>query len=132
MNVGARLPAYATPMGWLLLSDLAPREIAHLFDGVAFSHMSEHTPGSIEELLQRVASAAANGVVISRGLVEHGGSSVTAPVFDKTGHVAAAIDISGPDSAFDLDTLDTRYSDAVRQTAQQISRRLGHSPNTRR
>jgi IclR family pca regulon transcriptional regulator len=132
MNVGARLPAYATPMGWLLLSDMAPREIVQLFDGVEFSGMSEHTPNSIEDLLQRVATAATNGAVVSRGMVEHGGSSVTAPVFDKSGRVVAAIDISGPDSAFDLDALDTRYADAVRQTAQQISRRLGHSSINRR
>jgi DNA-binding IclR family transcriptional regulator len=132
MNVGARLPAYATPMGWFLLSDLAPREIARMFDGVQFANLSEHTPRSIEELLQRVASAAANGVVISRGMVEHGGSSVTAPIFDKDGHVVGAIDISGPDSAFDMDALDTRYAGAVLQTAQQISRRLGHSATLRR
>ena len=132
MNVGARLPAYATPLGWLLLSDLAPREIARLFDGVTFRPVSEHTPKSVEELLQRVAGAAANGVVVSRGMVELGGSSVTAPVIDKAGRVVAAIDISGPDSAFDLDVLDTRYAEAVRQTAQQISRRIGYSPLTRR
>lgn len=132
MNVGVRLPAYATPLGWLLLSDLSPREIASLFNGVRFDPVSEHTPLGVEPLLRHVADAAAKGYVVSRGLVENGGSSVTAPVLDKEGRVIAAIDISGPDSAFDLDALETRYVEAVTRTAQQISRRLGYMPVTRR
>ena len=127
MNVGARLPAYATPLGWLLLSDLSPREIASLFAQVTFTPMSEHTPKSVDELLRRVADAATKGHVLSRGIVEYGGSSVTAPIIDKSGMIVAAIDISGPDSAFDVDALGTRYVEAVTQTAQQISRRLGYS-----
>ncbi len=126
MNVGARIPAHATPMGWLLLADLAPREIKDLFDGADFSPLSKQTPRSIGQLAKRVADAALTGHVVSRGIVEHGGSSVSAPIFDKLGRIVAAIDISGPDSAFDLDQLDTRYATAVVKTASQISRRLGH------
>ena len=63
---------------------------------------------------------------MSRGIVEHGGSSVSAAIRGKTGQVVAAIDISGPDSAFDLTRLETYYADAVSRTAEQISRRLGY------
>jgi len=126
MNVGARLPAHVTPLGWLLLSDLPPREVSRLYHGRELVRMSPHTPTELGQLMMRVAEAAAHGHVVSRGLVELGGSSVSAPIFDRTGKVVAAIDVSGPDSAFDLDALDTRYVDAVVTTAHQISRRLGY------
>lgn len=126
MNVGARVPAYISPMGWLLLSDLAPREIAQLYDGHPLAAVSPQTPTETSQLMLRVTEAAARGYVVSRGIMEHGGSSVSAPVFDRDGKVVAAIDVSGPDSAFDLDNLEKRYVAAVTAAAQQISRRLGY------
>lgn len=126
MNVGSRMPAYASPMGWLLLSDLSSREVAQLFAGESFEKLTAHTPEDARQLMQRVAEATAKGGVISRGIMEAGGSSVAAPVFDKTGRVVAAIDVSGPDSAFDLAAMETRYLPEVINTAMRISARLGY------
>jgi len=128
MNVGTRLPAYAAPMGWLLLSDLSSRDLAGLFAGQDFRAVTDLTPRDLQALSQRIAQGVANGYVISRGIMEAGGSSISAPVFDRDGKVAAAIDISGPDSAFDLGKLETRYLEEVRAAAQRISMRLGHAP----
>ncbi|MBB6123430.1 IclR family transcriptional regulator [Sphingobium subterraneum] len=126
LNVGARLPAYATPMGWLLLSELSAKDIRKLYESVKFQKLSEQTPDTLEALLIRVGEAAARGYVISRGILEHGGSSVSAPVYSRSGDVVGAIDISGPDTAFDLSALDTRYVEAVVNAARQISRKLGY------
>jgi len=128
MNVGTRLPAYATPMGWLLLSDLSSRELAALFAGLKFDRLTNQTPHTVAELGRRIADGAAHGHVVSRGIMESGGSSIAAPVFDKAGKVVAAIDISGPDSAFDLADLEGRYVDEVRNAASRISMRLGYAP----
>jgi DNA-binding IclR family transcriptional regulator len=128
MNVGTRLPAYASPMGWLLLSDLSNRELAALFADQNFTPLTDRTPCDLQALSQRVAESVANGFVISRGIMESGGSSISAPVFDKHGLVVAAIDISGPDSAFDLPQLAGRYLDEVRSAAMRISMRFGYSP----
>ena len=129
MNVGTRLPAYATPMGWLLLADLSNRELATLFAEEGFEPLTELTPRSVQALANRIAEGVANGCVISRGIIESGGSSVSAPVFDKTGLVVAAIDISGPDSAFDLAEIGGRYVDEVRSAAARISLRFGYTPH---
>lgn len=128
MNVGTRLPAYATPMGWLLLSDLSTREIASLFADEPFEPMTELTPRDVAELGRRIAEGVTNGYVISRGIIESGGSSISAPVFDKSGLVVAAIDISGPDSAFDLTQIEGRYVDEVCNAATRISMRFGYTP----
>jgi IclR family pca regulon transcriptional regulator len=125
MNVGARVPAHAAPMGWLLLSDMPAEALAALYDGAALAPLTDKTPASAQALAQAVRRAGREGHVISRGMMEAGGSSVCAPVHDRAGRVVAAIDVSGPDSAFDLEALGTRYLDAVRHAARRIAERLG-------
>jgi DNA-binding IclR family transcriptional regulator len=128
MNVGTRLPAHATPMGWLLLSDLTNRELAAVFAGRDLQPLTRLTPRTIPDLSVRIAECVACGHVISRGIMEPGGSSIAAPVFDKSGRVVAAIDISGPDSAFDLEGIQSRYVPEVTAAALHISMRLGYVP----
>jgi DNA-binding IclR family transcriptional regulator len=126
INVGARFPAYATPMGWLLLSDLSARELAALYGGTTMRPLTSQTPTDVTALVQRVGQAAADGYVLSRAIIEPGGSSIAAPVLDKSGKVVAAIDIAGPDSAFDIARLDREYLTEVLGTARRISARLGY------
>ncbi len=127
INVGARFAAYATPMGWLLLSDLLPRDIATLYTRGRMRALTNQTPMSIPALLQRVAEATSRGYVVSRGVIESGGSSIAAPVRGSDGKVAAAIDIAGPDSAFDLARLEKDYLAEVQEAAGRISARLGYT-----
>ncbi len=124
-NVGARLPTYAVPMGWLLLRDLARPEISALLDGVAFEAFTRHTPRDLGALMTRIAEARALGYVVSRGMVEEGGSSISAAVLDRAGKVVAAIDIAGPDSGFDPTALTTSYLEEVVEAAARISALLG-------
>lgn len=129
LNVGTRLPAYGTPMGWLLLSDATNRELAQLFPEDRIEPLTSQTPKTISELMQRIAEGVQKGYTTSRGAVEPGGSSIAAPVFDRTGRVVAAIDISGPDSAFDLEQFEKRDVGEVVSTAMRISARLGYAPS---
>ncbi|MCC6193247.1 MAG: IclR family transcriptional regulator [Burkholderiales bacterium] len=126
MNVGTRLPAYATPMGWLLLSDKSARELATLYPAGSFVPLTDQTPRNAAELAQRIATAVAAGHAISHGAVEPGGSSIAAPVRDRDGAVVAAIDISAPDSAFKPGAFETRDVHEVMDTAARISARLGY------
>src|SRR6185503_15773321 len=121
-------PAYATPMGWLLLSDLTSREMGRLFGDEPFVPMTDQTPQTLGELMAKVSEGAARGIAISRGAVEPGGSSIAAPILNRDGRIVAAIDISGPDTAFDLTKLETRDVEEVASAAQRISARLGYVP----
>jgi DNA-binding IclR family transcriptional regulator len=126
VNVGTRLPAYASPMGWLMLSELPNRELASLYKDVKFERLTEKTPSDLGELMQAIARASADGYVFSHGIVEQGGSSVTAPIFESSGSIVAAIDISGPESAFDGEKPEKTYVDAILNAASAISARLGY------
>ena len=126
MNVGTRLPAYATPMGWLLLGDRTAAELAQLFPARSFTRLTEQTPRNVVDLVARIAAAVGAGHAISHGAVEPGGSSIAAPVRDRDGRVVAAIDISAPDSAFDLTKFESRDVGEVIAAANRISTRLGY------
>jgi DNA-binding IclR family transcriptional regulator len=126
MNVGTRLPAYATPMGWLLLTGRTAAQIAELYPERSYTRLTDQTPRNAAELARRIAAAASAGHAISHGAVEAGGSSIAAPVRDRDGRVVAAIDISAPDSAFDLAKFESRDVPEVVAAANRISARLGY------
>ena len=127
VNVGARRPAHASPMGWLLLADLDDGELAALYHDMPLTAMTARTPTSLPALIGAVRKAAEGGYVVSHGIVERGGRSVTVPVRDRGGRAVAAIDVSGPDSAFAPEHDEGFYVAAVRAAAERVSSRLGHA-----
>jgi DNA-binding IclR family transcriptional regulator len=130
LGVGDRLPAHATPMGQLLLSELSRAELYTMYEESSLEALTNQTPRSRRKLADVVASAAANGYVSSHGTVHAGGKSVAAPIYNAAGTIVAAIDISGPDVAFETGQLETRYLKEVLKTALSISSRLGYSGKT--
>lgn len=126
MVTGTRTDAYASAIGWCLLSSLSDAELAAFCDGLEMRAKTEHTPTSLIELKARVDQVRADGYVFSRGFREPGGSSVAVPVRDNTGKVVACVNISGPDSGFDFDRIDSFYVPETRATALRISRELGY------
>ena len=105
--------------------DLDESEIRDLFKDVEFKSHTEHTPNNVDELLKRVKKAADDGYVISRGFVSRGGSTITAPILGEEGKVVAVIDISGPDSGFNFDKIDSFYAPTVVAAADEISKNMG-------
>jgi DNA-binding IclR family transcriptional regulator len=124
ISAGTRLPAHATPMGQILLSKLSRKDLFALYDGVPLPALTSKTPTSLADLAAAVARAGADGVIISRGSFEAGGISLAAPLADASGDIVAAIDISCPESAFEVAELETRYRTELLRAAERISRRL--------
>lgn len=125
VNVGHRVPAYASPLGWHLLSNLSDDEIRSMFARTTMRSLTELTPLDAEALCQAVRQAEARKTVISHGIAEAGGRSVSAPARDAEGRVVAAIDISGPQSVFREDAFEALYVPAVQSAAANLSARLG-------
>ena len=125
VNVGHRVPAYASPLGWHLLSDLSDEEIRVMFENTTMRPLTKLTPRDHDALCEAVRKAEARRTVISHGIAEAGGRSVSAPVRDKEGRVVAAIDISGPESVFREDEFESRYVPAVRSASARLSTNLG-------
>lgn len=131
VNVGHRIPAYASPLGWHLLADHLEDEIRNLFQDGTMRAFTEKTPSTPDALLRAVREASDSKTVVSHGIAESGGRSVSAPIRGADGRVAAAIDISGPESVFREADFTTVYVPSVQRAADEISMRLGCPSNIR-
>jgi DNA-binding IclR family transcriptional regulator len=123
--IGGRRPAHATPMGRMMLSALPEGEIEALYRGVELKAYTDQTPTTVAQLTAMLRKDRARGFVVSRGSFEIGGASIAAPIRNAAGEIVAAIEIAGPNPAFNLDELDTRLKDLVCKAAREISARLG-------
>lgn len=122
--IGGRRPAHATPMGRMMLCELPESEIEELYRGAELKAFTDQTPTTVAQLLAVLRKDRARGFVVSRGSFEIGGASIAAPIRNAAGEIVAAIEIAGPNPAFDLDQLDTRLKDLVCKAARDISSRL--------
>jgi DNA-binding IclR family transcriptional regulator len=126
-SVGYRTPAYQYPAGWLLLGNLSRPELRALYRDYSFEARTRHTPTTVAALEKRISEARSRGYVVSQGYVQKGGNSITAAVFEQSGRIVAAIDVSAPTSINDLaGQLATRVAQ-VTAAAMRISQSLGYA-----
>ena len=64
--------------------------------------------------------------MLSCEITEPSGSSVAAPIRDRTGKVVGAIDIAGPDSAFGIERTERGYLTEVVTAARRTSQCFGY------
>lgn len=96
VHVGARLPAHATVLGRLLLSDLDETALRHLYPEPRLQRFTDRTPATITELAKLAAADRTRGWALSEGGFETGISTVVAPVLDRMRRVAAVVSITVP------------------------------------
>lgn len=125
IQVGSRLPAHATSIGRAILSQFPEHEVRYRFAGQPMKRFSDITPTSIDGLISLLAKDRERGFILSRSAFEPGIASVAAPLFDEAGPIAAAINITTPDSTLEGDVLETSIRDAVLQSSHAISAWLG-------
>jgi DNA-binding IclR family transcriptional regulator len=127
IQVGTRLPAYASSMGRAILSFMPPDAVAQLYRGETLRPYTGQTPTTLAALRQRLDQDRRQGHVISRAAFEAGIASVAAPLFDASGSVVGAVNISTPEAADPASSLETDVLDAVLAAANDISSWLGYA-----
>ena len=126
MVTGTRVEAYASAIGWCLLSSFSDAELKKFSKGLNMKPITEQTPVNFKQLQQRVEDIRQKGYVVSRGVREPGGSSIAVPIIRNDGRVAACVNISGPDSGFDFARIEELYLPETQKAALNISRELGY------
>ncbi len=125
-NVGSTAPAYCVSSGKLLLA-YDPR----CLEKVISQGLKPHTRNTItdpDRLHQECAKARKLGYATSKSELCEGICGVSAPIFNATGRAVAAISTSTPVSRMPKRRL-REHIDAVKRTAQAISRQLGAPVN---
>ena len=125
IHAGARLQAHASSIGRAILAELGPADIAALLDGATLEAATAKTPTTVQGVIEQAREDKVLGYAWSVGNFEAGIGSCGAAVFDHTGSVAGALNVSGPDSRFSDPEDSTAIRDAVCRAAADASELLG-------
>jgi IclR family transcriptional regulator, pca regulon regulatory protein len=125
LEIGSRLPVWCTSMGKAQLLDLSPAELEALLGQGTFPAAGPNAATNLQALLFDLEEVRQRGYAINDEELAAGVRSVAAPIRDREGAIAAAINISVPSARVSREELDTRLAPMVLETAQQISQALG-------
>lgn len=105
LNVGARLPAFATSMGRVVLADLAAESLERWLDGLQPQAITAHTKATPAALRDELARVRQQGYALVAQELELGLLSIAVPVRGASGRAIAGLNVSMP------------YTDSGRQVA---------------
>jgi DNA-binding IclR family transcriptional regulator len=128
VTVGTRLPAHATILGRVLLSDADDDGLRALYPEPTLPQVSLHSPRTLAELQRLLREDRARGYAVSESFFEHGISAVAAPVRDQDGGIVAAISITAQRPTLEPQELRERLVPQVLGAAAELSRRLNYRP----
>jgi len=126
VGVGTRFPAHATTMGRVLLSEFSLPELQQLYAGAELQQITEQTATTVPALHQLLSEERERGYALSLSAFEAGVVSVGGGIRDSSAKIIAAINITGPQTVFDRETLEGEIKDRVLEAAGAISKRLGY------
>jgi IclR family pca regulon transcriptional regulator len=120
LAVGARLPAYCTSMGKVLLAGLDDAALEHYLATVEFLPLTNRTIRDRHALAGEVLAVRENGWCLVDQELEDGVRSVAVPVRDAGGRVVAAVNTSAHATRVTLETLKNEFLPSLRQCAESI------------
>lgn len=122
-NVGAQRPLYSTALGLTMLAFASPPQQRHYLATTPLQAVTAGTLTSraaVQRTLRQIREA---GCASSSGSIE-GATGVSAPVFDGSGRLHAAVGMAGPTARYERDA--ERFRALVMQCGEQMSRALGY------
>jgi len=126
LHVGSRLPAYCTSMGKVLLAHLPGDDRDARLGRIEFTQRGPNTLTSRRALEAELARVRESGFAINNEELAYGLRSIAAPVLDREGAGAAAINLAVHSSLASTDELGARFAPALLRTAADISARMGY------
>ena len=128
ISVGATLPAHATVIGRVLLSEVSPEDLRALYPGPALERHTEQTPATPAKLEAMLAEDRRRGYVAATSFFEPGLTTVAAPVRDRSGKIIAAISITALGLTIPPEVVHGALKDRVCAAAAAISAMLDAPP----
>ncbi|WP_328990179.1 helix-turn-helix domain-containing protein [Kribbella sp. NBC_01245] len=126
LGVGARLPAYATSMGRVLLAGLPAAELDRYLADLEPEALTDRTLTSIDSLRDAIAEAGKTGYAVVDQELEQGLRSIAVPVVDGRGKTIAALNVSAHTSRATAAALRTDVLPRLRAAAEGIGTALHH------
>ena len=126
LHVGARLPAYCTSLGKVLLAYLPPELRAARLERVDFAQRGPNTITSRTALSAELERVLAQGFAINNEELAYGLRSIAAPIRGRDGVAEAAINLAVHSSMVSSADMGSRFGPVLMRTAADISARLGY------
>ncbi|MGW7685053.1 IclR family transcriptional regulator domain-containing protein [Kribbella sp. NPDC054772] len=130
LGVGARLPAYPTSMGRVLLAGLPDDELTTylgtLADSLPADPLTDRTLTTPADLRTAIDQTRKDGYALVDQELELGLRSIAAPIHNSRGRVIAALNVSAHASRSTPTSLCEEFLPHLRQAAQQITTALTH------
>lgn len=128
VQVGTRLPAHAATMGRAILAHMPWDDVKERFRGRQLQAITSKTATTLADLARQLEHDRAAGISDSSSYYEAGIDSIAAPIFDHTGNVIAAINVSGPERAFQgHEGRRNEITRALIEAAREICQRMGYA-----
>ncbi len=127
LHVGARLPAYCTSMGKVLLAALPPDVLARVLDEADLVPRGPNTLTDRAALIRELGKVNKVGIAVNNEELSYGLRSIAVPVHGHAGEVVAAINLAVHRSMGALSVRDvvSRFGPLLVRTAGRISARMG-------
>jgi IclR family transcriptional regulator, pca regulon regulatory protein len=125
LHVGARLPAYCTSLGKVLLAQLPEEDQAARVERIDFQRRGPNTITSRTALATELLRVRRQGYAVNNEELAYGLRSIAAPVLQHDGSAAGAINLAVHSSMISSETLGDRFGPILVRTAADISARLG-------
>ncbi|MCW8885881.1 MAG: helix-turn-helix domain-containing protein [Cellvibrionaceae bacterium] len=120
LQIGARLPAYATSPGRVLLSALPGDQLERTLVETNFQKLTPNTM-TLEELRVEIEKVQQQGYAIVDQELELGMRAVAVPIYDRRHQVRFAMNVSSHVSSFTLDQIKEEFVPAMLQASSDMS-----------
>jgi len=120
LNIGSRLPAYCTSIGYVLLAHLPEHELHAYLARVEFQPFTERTITAAEKLRTILAATRQAGYAIADQEMELGIRSIAVPVSDASGKVVAGINVIVQAARVSVRQMKTQYLPHLESAAREL------------
>ena len=121
VQIGTRFPAVATSMGQVLLADLPIKDLEIALRTPSQSRVIPRLKPTRKEIDATLEEVRARGWAMSDERLSFGIRSVAAPVFDASGHVIAAVNVTVNAAETSVADLKKSYLPLLLKTAEAIT-----------
>lgn len=121
LNVGTRLPAFATSLGRVLLADKDETALESFLNQGELSQFTEYTITDKAQLIAEIEQVKQQGYSIVEQELELGLTSISVPVYNSAGSIIGALSISSHASQTSKAHLLTIILPALQSCAKEIS-----------
>jgi len=118
--IGARVPAFATGIGQVMLAFLPPGEAMAILKRSTWRRFTRHTLADADAVMRKLERIRKAGYAIEDQEMFLGGMAVAAPVLGHDGRAIAAVNVGIPTSRFSMAEAEKRFAKMVLETARAI------------